>query len=248
MLPTGLETIAYNLNRKNSDLLFFEFGKTYSTHETGKYTQTESLCLYLTGKKKDSNWKTAAEKIDIFFVKGICNTLLGLLGLNNYKYSVNASKILKNNFEVSTDGKKIVEAGMVRRVMLEKFNIKQPVFYININWELLNYHVERSIIKVEEIPKYPKVERDLSIIIDKSISYQLLENSVNSLKLKKLSGYKLFDVFESEKIGPSKKSLSVNFTFYDKEKTLTDEETDSMMSKIIITVERDLEAEIRRNN
>jgi phenylalanyl-tRNA synthetase beta chain len=76
----------------------------------------------------------------------------------------------------------------------------------------------------------------------------LLENSVNSLKLKKLSGYKLFDVFESEKIGPSKKSLSVNFTFYDKEKTLTDEETDSMMSKIIITVERDLEAEIRRNN
>jgi phenylalanyl-tRNA synthetase beta chain len=248
MLPTGLEIIAYNLNRKNYDLLLFEFGKIYSTQETGKYSETETLSLYLTGKKKDSNWKTTAEKIDIFFVKGICNTLLAILGLKELNFNANKNELLKDTFEVSSDGKKIVEAGMVRGVMLEKFNIKQPVFYININWELLNNSLEKSIIIAEEIPKYPKVERDLSIIIDKSISYQMLENSVNSLKLKMLSGYKLFDVFESEKIGPSKKSLSVNFTFYDKKKTLTDDETDNMMNKIITTVERDLGAEIRRNN
>ena len=248
MLPTGLETIAYNLNRKNYDLLFFEFGKTYATYNAGKYLETENLSLYMTGKKKDTNWKTGSEKIDIFFVKGVCNTLLGLLGLNEYKYSTSTNELLKDNFEISSNGKKILEAGMVKKPVLEKFNLKQPVFYININWELLSSNLEKRIIKVEEIPKYPKVERDLSIIIDKSISYQLLENSVNSLKLKKLSGYKLFDVFGSEKIGASKKSLSVNFTFYDTEKTLTDEETDSMMNKIITTVEKDLSAEIRRNS
>ena len=88
-------------------------------------------------------------------------------------------------------------------------------------------------ISFEPIPKFPQVQRDLSIIVDKSISYQSLEELVNTLKLSKLKEFKLFDVFENEKLGENKKSLAINFTFSDKEKTLTDEEIDGMMNKII---------------
>ena len=86
MMPTGLESISYNLNRKNPDLLFFEFGKIYSTTEPGKYTEVESLALYFAGNKKETNWKVAAEKMDIYFVKGVCNNIFSLAGLNDYRF------------------------------------------------------------------------------------------------------------------------------------------------------------------
>ena len=92
------------------------------------------------------------------------------------------------------------------------------------------------------------MQRDLSVIVDKSVSYQSLEESVRALKISKLKDYKLFDVFESEKLGANKKSMAISFTFSDKERTLTDEETDSMMKKIINSMEKNMSAEIRRNN
>ena len=108
--------------------------------------------------------------------------------------------------------------------------------------------IKTKEISFEEIPKFPQVQRDLSIIIDKSISYQSLEESVKTLKISKLKEFKLFDVFESEKLGTNKKSMAISFTFSDKEKTLTDEETDAMMNKIINSIEKNLTAAIRRNN
>ena len=87
MMPTGLESIAYNINRKNNDLLFFEFGKTYSTPGAGKYIESECLALYFTGNKKESHWQNKPQKINLYFVKGICEGILKLAGLNGYSYS-----------------------------------------------------------------------------------------------------------------------------------------------------------------
>jgi len=107
---------------------------------------------------------------------------------------------------------------------------------------------KRIEISFEEIPKFPQVQRDLSIIVNKSVSYESLEDSINKLNILKLKEFKLFDVFESEKLGAEKKSMAINFTFSDKEKTLTDEETDGMMNRIITSIEKNTTAEIRRNN
>jgi len=110
----------------------------------------------------------------------------------------------------------------------------------------LRVQAEHTQIKIEDIPKFPVVFRDLAIIVSTEVKYEQAESVVKKLKLDHLSGIKLFDVFQSEKLGGRKKSMAINFTFLDKEKTLTDAETDAMVSKIIAALERELGAEIRK--
>jgi len=141
----------------------------------------------------------------------------------------------------------VAEAGSIKRTVLEKFSIKQPVFYLYINWHQLIALTQSKDLSFIEIPKFPQVHRDLSIIVDKRISYQAVEDSVTSLNLTRLQSVKLFDVFENEKLGENKKSLAISLVFSDKEKTLTDGKTDEMMAAIIHVIEEKLNAEIRKN-
>ncbi len=247
MIPTGLESIAYNLNRKNNDLFLFEFGKTYSTStkETAKYNEEENLAIYFTGSTKMSTWKAKEEKTDIYFVKGVCNALFTLTGLNNFHFSQKSIDDLSESFIAAYDGIVIAEGGNILVNLLEKFSIKQPVFYIRIHWRRLIDLAKSRDITFTEIPKLPHVNRDLSIIVDKKVAYELVKSSIHSLQLPKLTGIKLFDVFESEKLGRGKKSFAITFTFLDKEKTLTDAEVDSMMKRIINILEKENNAEIR---
>ena len=171
-----------------------------------------------------------------------------LAGLNNFKFSGGDNDLLDDFITANLNGISIAEMGSIKKSILEKFSIKQPVFYLYINWRQFVSLTKTTQIAFEEIPKFPHVERDLSIVVDKSTSYEKLEESVRTLRIVKLKGFKLFDVFESEKLGANKKSMAISFTFYDKEKTLTDAETDAMMNKIINSIEKNMSAEIRRNN
>jgi phenylalanyl-tRNA synthetase beta chain len=247
MMPSGLESILYNLNRKNPDLLFFEFGKVYSSTEPGKYAEVESLALYFTGNIKEIHWKAAAEKMNIYFVKGVCDKIFSLAGLKEYRFDQGKQDELDDCIIAASNENIVAEAGSVNKITLEKFSIKQPVFYLYINWHKLISLTENKDITFTEIPKFPQVHRDLSIIVDKRIPYQSLEKSITSLNLDRLISVKLFDVFENEKLGENKKSLAISFLFSDKEKTLTDEETDEMMARIIHVIEKEWNAEIRRN-
>ena len=98
----------------------------------------------------------------------------------------------------------------------------------------------------KEIPRYPAVERDLAMVVPKSMQYGDIQEQIKKLRLAQLQDIKLFDIFESEKLGKDKKSLAVNFTFLDEEKTLTDKEIDSWMNKIMGVLEKNLGAEIRK--
>jgi len=207
----------------------------------------ECLALYFTGNKNESYWQKKPEKSNLFFVKGICEGILKLAGLKAHSYSSETNGTLDDYTIISSNGTKIAEAGSINKSTLAKFSIKQGVFYLNINWEFLVSSFKNEKISFKEIPKYPNVQRDLSIVVDKKISYQALENAISSLAIKKLSGFKLFDVFESEKLGNDKKSLAISFTFSDKDKTLTDDETDAMIKKIINSIEKNLGADIRNN-
>jgi phenylalanyl-tRNA synthetase beta chain len=245
MMPTGLESISYNLNRKNPDLLFFEFGKIYSATRPGEYTEQESLVLYFTGNKKESHWKDATQKTDIYFVKAVCSNIFSLTGVTDYRFVPAIHDELEECVIAASNGHTIAECGSIKKTTLEKFSIKQPVFYLYINWHTLISVTQFKKISFTEIPKFPQVHRDLSIIVDKATSYQSLKDSIVSLGLARLISVKLFDVFESEKLGNNKKSMALSLIFLDKEKTLTDEETDEMMARIIHVMEKDLNAEIR---
>jgi phenylalanyl-tRNA synthetase beta chain len=246
MLPTGLECIAYNLNRKNNNLLFFEFGKIYSVVE-GKYVENQNLSLYFTGNRNEVYWNAPAKKTDIYFVKGICEAIFSLAGLKNYRIDKAAADSFDECLIAAVDRVPIAIAGRVIKKDLEMFSIKQPVFFLDIDWEKLISFTTKEEISFEPIPKFPQVQRDLSILLDKNITYGEIENVVKSLQIKKLENLQLFDVFENEKLGANKKSLAINFTFIDKEKTLTDDEIESMMHKIISGLENKLNAVIRQN-
>lgn len=246
MLPTGLECLSYNINRKNNNLLFLEFGKTYATNGAG-YQETENLALYFTGTRNDLNWNAGSKKVDIYYVKGICSAIFAILGLNNLTYQVTPNNLFEESLTISINGTQIAVAGNVAKSQLELFSIKQPVFFVCINWQKTISLTSTMDISFEPIAKFPQVNRDLSMVVDKKTTYQSVEDLVHSLHLKKLTGVKLFDVFENEKLGVNKKSFAISFTFLDKEKTLTDKEVDGMMNKMIDLLETSLHAEIRRN-
>ena len=130
--------------------------------------------------------------------------------------------------------------------MLNEFDIKQPVFFADFDWNSLIRHAERSEVRIEEVPKFPVVSRDLAITVSVQTDYDKLERVIRNLRFEHLQKIKLFDVFESEKLGEGKKSMAINLTFLHKEKTLTDKEIDEMMDTIIAALQEEVNAEIRK--
>jgi phenylalanyl-tRNA synthetase beta chain len=246
MMETGLTSIAYNLNRKNNDLKFFEFGKTYSVNETGKYTEDNHLTIYLTGNITADGWKAKGSKIDLYFLKAVFEKVVAVLGLKIDSYSASENTALSNALHAVIKNEKVAEIGLISYAKLERFDIKQPVFYAGLNWDRLLKLNKKNKIQYKEVSKYPAVNRDLAIIVPKALPFEAVEKATAAARVNKLTSLSLFDIFESEKIGADKKSMAISFTFLDEEKTLTDKEIDGMMNKIIGAYEKELGAEVRK--
>jgi len=246
MMETGLTSIAYNLNRKNNDLKFFEFGKTYSVSETGKYNEENHLTIYITGNKTTDSWKGKGEKADFYFIKAVFEKIMAVLGLQADAYTVAENTDLSNALQASIRNDKVAEIGLVSHAKLDRFDIKQPVFYADLHWDRLLKLNKKNSIQHKDVSKYPAVNRDLAIIVDKALPFEAVQKATTTAKINKLTSISLFDIFESEKIGAGKKSMAISFTFLDEEKTMTDKDIDSMMNKIIGAYEKELGAEIRK--
>ena len=246
MLETGLESIAHNLNRRNNDLRFFEFGKTYATTGSAQYTEPGHLCLYITGKNLEEGWRNKPTAADFYTLKGIVAKILQLLGVTVDSFETLEHPKFENGLKGTIKEEIVLQTGIVNKKTLARFDIKQPVFFADLNWDLLSKIAAANKPAFNPIPKFPAVQRDLALIVPNQLAYEEVEKIVRKMSLKKLQGIKLFDIFESEKLGAGKKSMAVNFTFLDEEKTLTDQEIDGWMNKIMSTLEKDLQAEIRK--
>lgn len=245
MLQTGLETLAYNINRRNTNLPFFEFGKTYHTAEIGKYYEQEHIALYLTGANHDDEWNEKSSLYTFFSAKGIATAITKIAGLQNIQI-VEASTHNTVALEIKYHQQILGTIQQVPHKTLQFFDIKQPVFFIDIYYQELLQQVLQQKITFKEISKFQVVQRDLAMVVQKNISYSFIEQAVQQIKNNKLQGIRLFDIFESEKLGANKKSVAINFTFVDEEKTLTDKDIDAMMIQIISVLEKELLAEIRK--
>ncbi|MEJ7913292.1 MAG: phenylalanine--tRNA ligase beta subunit-related protein, partial [Chitinophagaceae bacterium] len=246
MLPTALEVIAFNNNRKNNNLQLFEFGKTYQSSGIGTYTETNHLCLYTTGQLSEGGWKKKGVNTDIYHLKGLAQSLLNVIGLQvTIEESESGSEYLEQALTAFLDGKVVAKLGRVATATAARFDVRQPVYFANFNWNVVIGEALRVSIKHQEVPRFPVVGRDLAVVVDSHIQFSTLENSITDLQLSKLANVKLFDIFESEKLGQEKKSLAINLIFSDSEKTLTDKEVDSWMGKIMGALERS-GAEIRK--
>ncbi|MBP1651678.1 MAG: phenylalanyl-tRNA synthetase, beta subunit [Bacteroidetes bacterium] len=242
MLETGLESVSHNLNRRNDNLLFFEFGNTYATSGEHKYEETAHLSLYLTGQKVAESWLHKAAPVDFYFLKGYVQNVLQLLGIKGLQWKEGE----QHTWEIVVKNKSVVTLGAVDNAKLKQFDIKQPVWFADFNWLNLLSLLQKTESFYKEIPKFPSVRRDLALILDKQVKYAAVEAAVKTVKSPLLQNVNLFDVFESEKLGNNKKSYAVSFTFQDAQKTLTDKEIDAVMEKLIKTFQTQLQAEIRK--
>ncbi len=244
MLETGLETIAYNINRKNSNLLFFEFGKTYHTKAIGSYREDEHIVLYITGSNHDDEWREKGKQQDFYKAKGIAASVLTLAGLGEINFASTEETDL--SVTILNGKQQLGKLTEISKTKLNNFDIKQPVYFIDIDYLALLSQVQKQKVVYKEVSKFPAVQRDLAIVVSSNTTYHALETVVNKVRLPKLQAMRLFDVFESDKLGVGKKSMAINFTFLDEEKTLTDKEIDSMVAKLIQGFEKELGAEIRK--
>ena len=246
LFETALEVVAHNLNHRNTSLRLFEFGKAYSTSAPGKYTETEKLCIVVSGNTTEDSWKQKSTAADFYNLKGAVAAILKLLCIIPDAIEVLQVPKLDNHIVFKLDGQIIAGAGEVNKKMLEKSGIKQPVFFAGLNWALLSELALKQTQTIKPISKFPAMQRDLAMIVPKQLRYEEVEKMVQKIKPGTLQEIRLFDIFESEKLGAGKKSMAINFTFADEEKTLTDKEIDNWMSKIMSTLEKDLQAEIRK--
>lgn len=243
MLESGLETIAYNLNRKNNNLQLFEFGKTYRTNADA-FEEQEHFCLFVTGNNHEQGWRSKAAALDFFSMKGLATALLQWCGLNNIRFEEQADQ--PGTVGIYADKLFLGSLVTVSTEKLQAFDLKQPVFMLELPFSQLLKAVQKKKIVYKEVNKFPAVQRDLALVVNKSVTYAAIEKSVQSVKLPKLQQVQLFDIFESEKLGKDKKSMAVSFTFSDDSKTLTDKEIDGMMGKLIQCFEKEIQAEIRK--
>lgn len=246
LLFSGLEAIAYNQNRKNSDLKLFELGKTYK-HKTGKenFLEEAHLALFLCGKKQAESWNSQQESVDFFHLKSFVDTVLKKLGIKSEQTIEISSEILSSGLSYSCSNKKIVEFGFVKKVFLKKFDIKQEVFYADFNWDNLMAVSKNTSIRFKELAKFPEVRRDLALIVDKNVKYELLESLAFQTEKTLLKNVNLFDVYEGEKIEAGKKSYALSFILQDENATLTDKEIDKVIQKLITTYQEKASAIIR---
>lgn len=244
LLETGLESVAYNLNRRQENILFFETGKIYLPKED---KEENCLALYACGNTLPESWLHPASPVGPYFLKGHIQNILTSIGLPFSEPTMIPSKNrdLQQALDIHIKGKKIGTLGLVSDSKRKIFDIQEPVWYAVLNFEKLVVCLPKKEITFKEIPKYPFVKRDLALILDKRITYAAVENTISDIKTRILDRINLFDVFENDKLGPEKKSFGISFIFRHPTKTLTDGEIDKVMKRIIQTFEKHLGAEIR---
>jgi phenylalanyl-tRNA synthetase beta chain len=246
LLETGLESVAHNLNRKNTNLQFFEFGKTYHTSGVGQYSEEQHLALWITGQLREDGWKGKGPNADFYYIKTLCQRIFQLVGLTLPAWEPLQSPRLPTGLSISVNGDIIVEAGMVSPSVLKQFDCKQDLYFADVRWQKLLALTSGKDVEFRELPKQLPVQRDLAMIVESSLTFEKVEKAIQGARVGKLQDIKLFDIFQSEKLGKDKKSLAVSFTFLDEEKTLTDKEIDGMVGRIMDVLEKDLQAEIRK--
>ncbi|MCH3882291.1 MULTISPECIES: phenylalanine--tRNA ligase subunit beta [Tenacibaculum] len=244
LLFSGLESVAYNINRKNNSLKFFEFGKTYHKFESG-YQEDKHLTLFVTGNRSKDSWKTAAQPSEFFYLKGIVNLLFSKLGFSKMKSTPTKNDVFSEGISLSLGKTKMVDFGVVKRSVLKEFSIKQEVLFADFNWDAILKFCSNKNIKVTGLPKFPSVKRDLALLLDNKTEFKEVYNLAFQSERKLLKEVDLFDVYEGENLPEGKKSYAVSFVLQDENKTLTDKQIDKIMQKLQQTFEKSLNAVLR---
>lgn len=241
MLESGLEVIQYNVNRRNEDLMLYEIGKIYHG-DTAGYREQTHLALWVTGRVREGGWQEPPMQTSLYFLKGVIENLAGRCGLATILKTVVAS----NDEIVWMWGEApVARLWEVSEERLRAFDIKKPVFHAIVFWEVWVQAMAAQKIQFQEVPRYPAVTRDLSLLLPMHITYEQVAAETDALQLPALIGYRLFDVFINEKLGDHHKAYALSYTFQLKDRTLTDAEVEAQIAKLTSAYEKRLGVSVR---
>ncbi len=244
LIFSGLETLAFNINRQQSDLKLFEFGKTYHDFDDQK-EEFNHLSILITGNKTEKRWNSKKTEVGYFYLKGLVTGIFDRLGIKKFKSLPLSNDIFSEGQQLSVGKHSLVEFGSLKTNALNTFGISQNVFCANFNWNNLLKVINQNTIKFKDISKYPEVKRDLSLLIDEDITFEKLYKLAKQSENNYLKDINLFDVYRGDKLENGKKSYSISFTLQDNKQTLKDSQIDKIMSKIQKRFESELGAELR---
>jgi len=244
LLQPALESVAYNQNRKNADLKLYEFGKTY--HLIGEqYVERQRLLVLISGAKQNEQWNQPTSQTTFYNIKAAVDAILGRLGLSNFQSEEIKDENFAYGLKYFRGDKVLVSFGAVTKADRKQAGVDKEVFYADFDWALLVEAIKKNKVVHKDVPKYPSVRRDLSILVDQQVTFDELKSIAFKTEKKLVKQVQIFDVYEGDKLPEGKKSYALNFTLQDEEQTLTDKQIDAIMQKIIANLAQTAKAEIR---
>ena len=257
LLYGGLESLSHNINRKASSLALYEIGNCYSRNPEKEstaenplapYAEELHLGIWMTGDKTAASWNTKAEPVTVFDLKAVVLNVLRRLGIDARTLDMTqaSDEIFAAKLDILTKaGKPLGSLGMLRHNLLKGFDIEQEVMYAELNWDALFKLAAKVKTTYQAIPKSQPVKRDLALLLDSAVTFRQVEDVIRQSERKLLRDVRLFDVYEGKNLEPGKKSYAVSMTLQDPEKTLQDKQIDAVMGKIIMNLEKQLNAKLR---
>jgi phenylalanyl-tRNA synthetase beta chain len=244
MLFTGLEVCAHNINRKQKDLKLFEFGKIY-WREGKIYHEAEHLALYLTGRRHAENWQHPERDLAYHDLAQQVAHILQRAALQVEQTPLKDDDVLEFGVCLTAKNKTVGRAGKVKSTLSRDLGVKQDVFYAELNVAEL-FGASQPAFRYREVPKYPEVRRDLSLVLDQTVTFAQIEALVRKTERKLIREIIAFDVYAGEKIPPGKKAYALGFILLDESKTLTDGEIEKIMARLMAAFELEMNAQIRK--
>lgn len=244
MLFGGLESLAFNRNRRATSLQLFEFGKTYHNYTNGR-EEKKHLSLILSGKKHDDSWTLPKEQMSFFYLKGIVTSILDRLGVSSHSEKAIGNDLFSEGLSFVKNKRTLVEFGVVSKKIAKHFDVDTEVFYADFNWDAVLEEIPTTNFQVQSIPKFPKVKRDFALLLDESVPFEALQKAALQTEKELLKEVSLFDVYTGKNLPKGKKSYALSFTLQDERKTLTDKQIEKIMNKLQRRFEKDFGATLR---
>jgi phenylalanyl-tRNA synthetase beta chain len=252
LLFGGLEAIAYNINRRQSDLKLYELGNVYyklapTGSVTERFGEEPRLSLFVTGMQHKKSWNAPQALSDFFTLKRHAELLLQRFGvsLHALQSAELPADVFADGAAYKLAGRDFLSMGIVNKKLRDMFDIKQEVYFAELRWQILLGFAARQKITCAELPKYPEVNRDLALLLDKSVTFAQLREAAHRTEKKLLQSVNLFDVYEGDKLPEGKKSYALSFTLQDSERTLAEQDIERIMSNLIKAFEKDFGAQLR---
>ena len=257
LLFGGLESVAYNVNRRSADLMMYEFGNVYSFNPQAEsteekplapYSEASKLGIWMTGCVRTAGWLRQACTATVYDLRAVVENIFARLGINakEIKLTQGDCSIFSASLQIATrSGKTLGHLGILSKAILKSFDLKQDVFFAELNWAELVKMSTRNKVTYTPLPKTMAVKRDLALLVDNAVTLQQIDATVRESERKLLRDVTLFDVYEGDKLPAGKKSYAINITLQDDERTLNDKQIDAVMNKIITNLRQKVGAELR---